>query len=107
MDFSTDSTAGRCKIYQAMSWAIPRLASGVSTGSRATQAIDPPVVGSFDKNGVGHFFGKDTLNGKPILVVFRWDARNKNRPWWGQAFSPDNGKTWEWNFFNVSERPGE
>jgi hypothetical protein len=72
-----------------------------------TGRIDPPVVGSFDKNGVGHFFGKDTLNGKPILVVFRWDARNKNRPWWGQAFSPDNGKTWEWNFFNVSERPGE
>ena len=68
---------------------------------------DPPVVGSFDQNGVGHFFGKDTLNGKPILVVFRWDARNKDRPVWGQAFSPDNGKTWEWNFFNVSERPKE
>ena len=72
-----------------------------------TGKIDPPVVGSFDQNGVGHFFGKDTLNGKPILVVFRWDARNKDRPVWGQAFSPDNGKTWEWNFFNVSERPKE
>jgi hypothetical protein len=68
-----------------------------------TGAIDPPVVGSFE-NGVGHFFGKDTLNGKPIIVMFRWDARNKDRPIWGQAFSPDNGKTWEWNFFNVSER---
>ena len=43
-----------------------------------TGRIDPPVVGSFDQNGVGHFFGKDTLNGKPILVVFRWDARNKD-----------------------------
>jgi hypothetical protein len=69
-----------------------------------TGKIEPPVVGSFDQNGVGHFFGKDTLNGKPILVVFRWDARNKERPIWGQAFSQDNGKTWEWNFFNVSER---
>ena len=72
-----------------------------------TGKIDPPVVGSFDQNGVGHFFGKDTLNGKPIIVVYRWDARNKERPVWGQAFSPDNGKTWEWNFFNVSERPKE
>ena len=72
-----------------------------------TGKIDPPVVGSFNENGVGHFFGKDTLNGKPILVVFRWDARNKERPIWSQAFSPDNGKTWEWNFFNVSERPNE
>jgi hypothetical protein len=69
-----------------------------------TGRIEAPVVGSFDQNGVGHFFGKDTLNGKPILVVFRWDARNKERPIWGQAFSQDNGKTWEWNFFNVSER---
>jgi hypothetical protein len=23
---------------------------------------------------------------------------------WGQAFSIDHGTTWEWNFFNVSER---
>jgi len=68
-----------------------------------TGLIDPPVVGSFD-NGVGHFFGKDTFKGKPIIVLFRWDARNKDRPVWGQAFSADNGKTWEWNFFNVSER---
>lgn len=78
-------------------WSLYWIASNTGT-------IDPPVVGSFE-NGVGHFFGKDTLNGKPIIVVFRWDARNKERPVWGQAFSPDNGKTWEWNFFNVSTRP--
>jgi hypothetical protein len=65
--------------------------------------MDPPVVGSFE-NGVGHFFTKDTFNGKPIIMMFRWDARDKERPIWSQAFSPDNGKTWEWNWFNVSER---
>ena len=65
--------------------------------------MDPPVVGSFE-NGVGHFFCKDTFKGKPIIVMFRWDARNKDRPVWGQAFSIDNGKTWEWNMYNVSER---
>lgn len=68
-----------------------------------TGVLDPPTVGSFE-NGIGHFFCKDTFKGKPILVVFRWDARNRDRPIWGQAFSPDNGKTWEWNFFNVCER---
>jgi hypothetical protein len=78
-------------------WSLYWIAS--STGM-----IDPPVVGSFE-NGIGHFFGKDTLKGKPVIVVFRWDARNKERPFWGQAFSADKGKTWEWNFFNVSERP--
>ena len=65
--------------------------------------LDPPVVGSFENN-VGHFFCKDTFNGKPIIMMFRWDARNKDRPIWSQAFSTDNGKTWEWNWYNVSER---
>src|SRR5260370_542654 len=65
--------------------------------------LDPPVVGSFE-NGVGHFFAKDTFKGKPIIMMFRWDARNKDRPVWSQAFSPDDGKTWEWNWYNISER---
>ena len=65
--------------------------------------LDPPVVGSFE-NKIGHFFCKDTFNGKKIIVVFRWDVRNPNLPVWSQAFSADNGKTWEWNSINVSER---
>lgn len=65
--------------------------------------LDPPVVGSF-AGGVGHFFTKDTFKGKPIIMMFRWDARDRERPVWSQAFSPDNGKTWEWNWYNVSER---
>jgi len=65
--------------------------------------LDPPVVGSFE-NKIGHFFCKDTFNGKKIIVVFRWDVRNPILPVWSQAFSADNGKTWEWNSINVSER---
>jgi hypothetical protein len=80
-------------------WSLYWIASDTGT-------IDPPQVGSFE-NGVGHFFAKDTFKGKPIIVLFRWDSRNRERPVWGQAFSTDNGKTWEWNFFNVSERRKE
>lgn len=60
--------------------------------------FDPPVVGSFENN-VGHFFAKDIFEGKPILVVFRWDARDIENPVWSQAFSEDNGKNWEWNWY--------
>jgi hypothetical protein len=77
-------------------WSLYWVASNVGV-------LDPPVVGSFE-NGVGHFFAKDTFKGKPIIMMFRWDARNKDRPVWSQAFSPDNGKTWEWNWYNVSVR---
>jgi hypothetical protein len=65
--------------------------------------FDPPVVGSFE-NRIGHFFARDKYRGTPIIVVFRWDVRIPDRPIWSQAFSTDEGRTWEWNSINVSER---
>ena len=60
--------------------------------------LQPPVRGSFEHH-IGHFFAKDTFNDRNILVVFRWDVRDKENPIWSQAFSDDNGKTWEWNWY--------
>ena len=60
--------------------------------------LDLPVLGSFENN-IAHFFTKDIFEGKPILVVFRWDARDKENPIWSQAFSDDNGMNWEWNWY--------
>jgi hypothetical protein len=60
--------------------------------------LDAPVVGSFDDT-VAHFFGKDIFNGKEIVVVFRWDVRDKERPVWSQAFSDNSGASWEWNWY--------
>jgi hypothetical protein len=65
--------------------------------------LDPPQIGSFEDN-VGHFFAKDTCKGKNVIVVFRWDIRDKDKPVWSQAYSADNGKTWEWNWYNVCIR---
>lgn len=65
--------------------------------------LDPPVVGSFENN-IGHFFTKDIFNGKNILVVFRWDARDKDNPIWSQAFSDDGGQNWEWNWYMYMSR---
>lgn len=38
-----------------------------------------------------------------IVPELQFDARDKDRPVWGQAFTTDKGKTWEWNFYNISE----
>jgi hypothetical protein len=59
--------------------------------------LDVPMIGSFENN-TGYFFAKDNFNGKPILVQFKWDASDRDQPVWSQAFSADNGKTWEWNW---------
>ncbi|MGC3944352.1 MAG: hypothetical protein QM762_07520 [Chryseolinea sp.] len=65
--------------------------------------LDPPVVGSFEGD-VGTFYCKDVFQGKKILVMFKWDKTDPNNPVWSQAFSEDNGKTWEMNMTNVSHR---
>jgi hypothetical protein len=56
-----------------------------------------PVTGSFE-NGLGKFYTTDIFNNKPIVVIYQWDTRNPLQPIWSQAFSEDNGKTWEWNW---------
>jgi len=63
----------------------------------------PPVVGSFE-NKVGHFFSKDIFDGKSVITVYRWDARDANKPIWSQATSIDNGATWEWNWFMYMQK---
>jgi hypothetical protein len=65
--------------------------------------MDPPVVGSFEGN-IGKFFCKDKYKGKNVIVAFIWDKTDPNNPVWSQAFSPDNGKTWEVNATNTSHR---
>ncbi len=60
--------------------------------------LDVPQIGSFNDN-IGEFFARDTFEGKPIIVKFNWDKTNRNEPIWSQAFSADEGKTWEWNWY--------
>lgn len=69
--------------------------------------LDPPMVGSFENN-VGHFYGRDSWEGRPVLVQFVWDATDASEPKWSQAFSTDNGASWEWNWymsFHKTNRP--
>jgi len=65
--------------------------------------MDPPVVGSFEGN-IGKFYCTDKFKGIDIIVLFHWDKTDPDSPVWSQAFSTDNGKTWEWNATNTSQR---
>jgi hypothetical protein len=56
--------------------------------------FDPPVLGGFDGD-VGTFIGRDTFKGRPITMRFRWREIHGKRPWWEQAFSTDDGASWE------------
>lgn len=55
-----------------------------------------PIRGRF-RNGRGEFFQDDTFEGKKIRVRNLWVAREPGVVRWEQAFSVDEGKTWETN----------
>jgi hypothetical protein len=56
--------------------------------------ITTPVVGRFDGD-LGEFFGPDEHVGTPVLVRYQW-RRDTMR--WSQAYSTDDGDTWETNW---------
>src|SRR5688572_13734043 len=68
-------------------------------------ALLPPVVGHF-VGGRGSFHGVDDLDGRPICVVFRWYDITPTSATWEQAFSADDGATWEtnWQMFMTRAR---
>lgn len=59
--------------------------------------LDVPVVGIFTHN-VGVFFADDVIEGQSVKIRFTWDATHPNLPLWEQAFSNDNGVSWETNW---------
>jgi hypothetical protein len=71
--------------------------------SRHPRALDTPLVGRFD-NGIGTFYADDRLGGKPIRIRFLWTQTRSSAPRWEQAFSADDGQTWEINWTMQFER---
>ncbi|WP_440055722.1 DUF1579 domain-containing protein [Pseudoalteromonas sp. T1lg65] len=64
---------------------------------RNPNALDTPVVGKFSE-GIGQFYADEVYNDAPIKVRFLWNSTNPIKPKWEQAFSKDNGETWETNW---------
>lgn len=81
------------RAYDAASgqWADWYLDGGQPT------AIDPPGIGRFAQ-GVGTFLSDDTYEGTPVKVRGIFTPIAADTCQWEQAFSTDQGKTWETNW---------
>ena len=66
--------------------------------SRRPGVLDPPLFGSFSGD-TGVFHGDDTLAGEPIRVRFIWSRITVDSARWEQAFSRDEGNSWETNWY--------
>lgn len=71
--------------------------------SAADGAMTPPVVGGFS-GGRGTFFADDMLGDRPIRVRFVISDITANSARFEQAFSADDGKTWEVNWIATDTR---
>jgi hypothetical protein len=67
--------------------------------------LDPSVVGGFS-DGVGTFYAEDQHKGQPVRVRFLWSDITPTSTRWEQAFSTDDGETWEINWVMESTRVG-
>ncbi|MFC7100448.1 hypothetical protein ACFQQB_08210 [Nonomuraea rubra] len=65
--------------------------------SSASGRLDTrPMVGSFDGER-GVFYGEESHEGRPVRCRFVWTAGSETARW-EQAFSDDDGQTWETNW---------
>jgi hypothetical protein len=65
--------------------------------SRRPGRLTPPVKGRFAK-GIGIFHGDDVFDRRPIRVRFVWSRIERDQARWEQAFSRDDGNSWETNW---------
>ena len=69
----------------------------ISWSSSTTGTLDPPMTGTFT-NGVGTFYSHEDYKGRPIIVRFVWTSMGSDLARWEQAFSADDGASWETNW---------
>lgn len=62
-----------------------------------------PQVGGFNGDE-GEFLAHDTYEGKPIIIRFHWSRIHSAAPHFEQAFSADDGKSWEVNWITEQTR---
>jgi hypothetical protein len=76
-------------------------------GRDPSATLDPPMQGKF-ANGGATFYGQIEIKGHPTRVRFQWSPL-PSAPRWEQAYSADDGKTWETNWimqFSRAPAPG-
>jgi hypothetical protein len=71
--------------------------------SRDGRMVIAPQIGGFDGD-IGLFYGEDQDDGRPVKVVYKWTRMGTNAARWEQAFSYDDGESWETNWVAELER---
>jgi hypothetical protein len=103
VELDVDGSAGRIqalslRLYdpESRQWSLHSASSGSGT-------MSPPAIGEF-KDGRGEFYSKELLDGRAILVRFVISDITPSSCRFEQAFSDDEGKSWEVNWVATDTR---
>lgn len=88
---------------QSQRWSIYWLENQTAGVDPETGLLNTPVVGRFD-NGVGTFTARERFEGREVIVRFIWSGITADAARWEQAFSPDDGASWETNWIMEMRR---
>lgn len=85
-------------LYAFLSFFDPRTSLWTIYSVSLAEGIAlPPARGQF-VGGVGEFsceYGKDGLDGRPVLARDWWNRTETGRPRWERSLSGDGGQSWE------------
>jgi hypothetical protein len=106
VELVVDGSTGRIealslRLYdrESRQWSLHSASSGAGT-------VSPPAIREF-KDGRGEFYSKESLDGRAILVRFIISGITPSSCRFEQAFSDDEGKSWEVNWVATDTRVTE
>jgi hypothetical protein len=98
------------RLYDATAdqWNINFATSRVGILNVTGDVQGVPLIGRFE-DGVGRFYDQETYDGRAIWIRFTIRPLSSTSARSEQAFSDDNGKSWETNWINeytkIADRP--
>ena len=103
VELDVNGLAGRIEALSLRLYNPQSRQWSLNFASSAGGTMNPPTIGKF-KNGRGEFYDKETPNGRAILVRFVISDIKPDSCRFEQAFSEDDGKTWEINWIAIDSR---
>ena len=103
LELEVDGPAGHLELLSLRLYDPQSRKWSLYVGSSRSGELGPAAIGEF-KNGRGEFVDRETFNGRSILVRFIIFDIATDSCHFEQAFSADDGKTWEVNWRAVDTR---
>ncbi|HEY3860045.1 MAG TPA: hypothetical protein VGM47_10610 [Gammaproteobacteria bacterium] len=97
VELEVDGPAGHLELASWRLYDPDARQWSLNVASSRGGGLGVPTVGGF-KDGRGEFYDHETFGGKPILVRFVITRLSADTAHFEQAFSADDGKTWELNW---------